>query len=70
MATIKQLREALKAVDKKYDDETVSVWLPGSRVDLGGPDGTLSIRPGPAVGKFKSDMLIEGNLREGSVLGS
>lgn len=63
--TIGELRDALAKVDRKHDGQTVAVWLPGSRIDIAGP-----IRLGPAVGHFPAEMLIEGNLREGSALES
>lgn len=61
--TIGQLRKMLGEIDKRHDDETLAVWLPGSRIDLTG-----ALRKFPAIGKFPSEYLIEGNLRAGSAL--
>lgn len=54
--TVQELREALAYLP---GDVTICVWLPGSRIDL---------RPG-LIGKASDGaVMIEGNLRPGSVL--
>jgi hypothetical protein len=58
--TLNQLREALNNIETKYGNCPVTVWLPGSRVDLAG----LITPDKPSYG----ELLIEGNLREGSAL--
>lgn len=63
--TVKQLMEALtKAVAKEGSivlDMPVTIWLPGSKIDLA---CVMGIMPNVAPG----ELLIEGNLREGSAL--
>lgn len=61
--TIGELRAALAKIDAMHDSEIVSVWLPGSRVDLSG-----TIFMGPESGPFPKEYLIEGNVRDGSAL--
>lgn len=60
--TVRQLREALAKIDRMYDDIPVVIWLPGSRIDL-------HQFMGSTVGN-NGELLIEGNLREGSALSS
>jgi hypothetical protein len=59
--TVAQLREALNNIETKYGNCVVSIWLPGSLIDLA---GLMSSRPNLKEG----EILIEGNLREGSAL--
>lgn len=57
--TVNQLKEALNRIPAEYGELPVSIWLPGSRVDL---HQLMGLTP-------KADeILIEGNLREGSAL--
>lgn len=67
MLTIKELREALAAIPASCDDQPIVVWLPGSRIDLTGTPRAFV----PSSWNTLDDkpcLLIEGNLREGSVL--
>jgi hypothetical protein len=62
--TIGELRNNLARIDRRHDGEIIAVWLPGSRIDLGG-----GIFRAPRSGPFPSGFVIEGNVREGSALG-
>lgn len=57
--TVKQLRDALKTFAPEFDDAPITIWLPGSRIDLHQLMGHKLV---------KGELLIEGNLREGSAL--
>lgn len=59
--TVKQLLTAMTAALATHGDVPVSVWLPGSLVDLHQVMGIM-----PRIGG--DSLLIEGNLREGSAL--
>jgi len=59
--TIKELRKALSFLDKGHDDKQLVVWLPGSKIDL---DTSFMLR----ASSIGDEILVEGNLREGSAL--
>lgn len=62
-ATVRQLRDALRALPSTADDLEVRVWLPGSLITLYAPNG------GPPAMLVTSDVVrIEGNIVPGSVL--
>jgi hypothetical protein len=61
MATVKQVRDELMKLDPALDDHQLVVWLPGSKIDLHGT---------ALVMKNTTEVLIEGNVREGSALSS
>lgn len=60
--TLRELKKQLASIDPKYDDVAITVWLPGSRVDL----ASVMLR---SPGK-DGELLIEGNVRRGSALDS
>ena len=73
--TLKQLRSALAALDTKYDDCRVVVWLPGSRIDLGSAFMNEGLLPYVDAHFFEAEgtgsvLLIEGNVQPGSALSS
>jgi hypothetical protein len=57
--TVAKLREQLNAIEAKYGNMPVTIWLPGSRIDL---HQVMSLVP------MKGEILIEGNVRDGSAL--
>lgn len=60
--TVTQLLTALTSALAKYGDVPVTVWLPGSLIDLNRPIGQMPSIAGDSL-------LIEGNVRSGSALG-
>jgi hypothetical protein len=58
--TVRALAEALAELVEKHGDVPVTIWLPGSKIDLHQMIGYY-----PHTG----EVLIEGNVREGSALG-
>jgi len=50
--TVKKLREALAKLEPGYDNIEIRVWLPGTRIELGG----VTVQQVPCV------VLIEGNV--------
>lgn len=57
---IKQLRDQLVDLDRRHDDKDVTIWLPGSRIDL--CNSLMMVREGDG------EIMIEGNVRRGSAL--
>lgn len=64
--TVRELREALRQLPPFHDETPITIWLPGSRVDLYQVIGVHSRAHSPD--EKDVELLIEGNLREGSVL--
>lgn len=60
--TLSQLITALEKIPVELRHAPVAIWLPGSRIDL--------VLPRSANLSKTGEYLIEGNVREGSVLGS
>jgi hypothetical protein len=58
--TVAQLRERLSCISAEHDNAPVTVWLPGSRIDLA---GFITLKA-----NLDGEVLIEGNLRPGSAL--
>lgn len=57
--TIGDLRKVLAKLPAEHDGKPFAIWLPGSRIDV---HGEFIVMGGNA--------LLEGNVREGSALGS
>lgn len=55
--TIGDLRRLLAGVHSKHDHQPFVIWLPGSRIDVA---GQFIVMP--------DEVMLEGNLRPGSVL--
>jgi hypothetical protein len=63
--TVRQLHAALTKILREHADRPVTIWLPGSKIDLHGVIGPMAEPRGGPV-----EVLIEGNLRDGSALGN
>lgn len=59
--TLGELRKTLEQIGTGHDHREIEVWLPGSRILLKGNLFNFSAASGEAL-------LIEGNVKEGSVL--
>lgn len=64
--TVKELKAALARVYYMHDDCNVAIFLPGSRIDLTQLIGVVTIAHNSDPNNV--ELLIEGTIREGSVL--